>query len=77
MTTVSAALEPADLPVLGMLIHGSPADEVAETLAMSPDRLLARRWAILHRLSPRRTRRGTLGTDAPMLLAHEHRSPGG
>jgi len=77
MTTVSAALEPADLPVLGMLIHGSPADEVAETLAMSPDWLLARRWAILHRLSPRRTRRGTLGTDAPMLLAHEHRSPGG
>ena len=77
MTTVGAALEPADLPVLGMLIHGTPPLEVAETLAMSPDWLLARRWAILRRLSPRRARRGALATDAPMLLAHEHRSPGG
>ena len=76
MTTVSAALEPADLPVLGMLIHGTPPAEVADTLAMSPDWLLARRWAILQRLSPRRTRRGTLATDAPLLLARQHRSPG-
>ena len=77
MTTVSAALEPADLPVLGMLIHGTPPAEVADTLAMSPDWLLARRWAILQRLSPRRARRGTLATDAPLLLARQHRSPGG
>jgi DNA-binding NarL/FixJ family response regulator len=77
MTTVGAALEPADLPVLGMLIHGTPPDELADTLGMSPDWLLARRWAILRRLSPRRARRGALATDAPMLLAHEHRSPGG
>lgn len=77
MTTVGAALEPADLPVLGMLIHGTPPDELADTLGMSPDWLLARRWAILRRLSPRRARRGALAADTPMLLAHEHRSPGG
>jgi DNA-binding NarL/FixJ family response regulator len=77
MTTVGAALEPADLPVLGMLIHGTPPEELADTLGMSPDWLLARRWAILRRVSPRRGRRGALATDAPMLLAHEHRSPGG
>jgi DNA-binding NarL/FixJ family response regulator len=62
LNTVSAALEPADLPVLGMLVHGVPPDEVAQTLSMSPDWLLARRWAILRRLAPRRSRRGMLAT---------------
>jgi DNA-binding NarL/FixJ family response regulator len=64
LRTVSAALEASDLPVLGMLIHGTPPDEVADTLAMSPDWLLARRWAILRRLTPRRGRRGVLAVDA-------------
>ncbi len=77
LTTVSAALEPADLPVLGMLVHGTPPGEVADTLTITPDWLLARRWAILRRLSPRRTRRGTLATEAPMLTNHQHRSPSG
>jgi DNA-binding NarL/FixJ family response regulator len=57
MRTVGAALEPEDLPVLGMLMHGTPPDELADALAMSDDWLLARRWAILQRLSPRRNRR--------------------
>jgi DNA-binding NarL/FixJ family response regulator len=60
LNTVGAALDPADLPVLGMLLHGTPADEVASTLAMSRDWLLARRWAILRRLTPRRARRDAL-----------------
>jgi DNA-binding NarL/FixJ family response regulator len=64
LRTVSAALEAPDLPVLGMLIHGTPPDEVADTLAMPPDWLLARRWAILRRLTPRRGRRGVLAVDA-------------
>jgi DNA-binding NarL/FixJ family response regulator len=57
LATVGAALEPADLPVLGMLVHGTPPDEVADTLTMTPDWLLARRRAILRRLTPRRARR--------------------
>jgi DNA-binding NarL/FixJ family response regulator len=64
LATVGAALEPADLPILGMLLHGTPAAEVAETLDMSPDWLLARRWAILRRMSPRRPRRAPLGAEA-------------
>ena len=58
LTTVGAALEPADLPILGMLLHGTPPAEVADTLGMSDEWLQARRWAILRRLSPRRARRG-------------------
>lgn len=73
LTTVGAALEPADLPVLGMLVHGTPPDEIADTLDMSSDWLLARRWAILRQLAPRRTRRSALADDAP-VTAHEHRS---
>jgi DNA-binding NarL/FixJ family response regulator len=58
LTTVGAALEPADLPILGMLLHGTPPAELADTLGMSAEWLQARRWAILRRLSPRRARRG-------------------
>jgi DNA-binding NarL/FixJ family response regulator len=58
LATVGAALEPADLPILGMLLHGTPPVEVADTLGMSHEWLQARRWAILRRLSPRRARRG-------------------
>ncbi|HEY1277978.1 MAG TPA: response regulator [Thermoleophilaceae bacterium] len=59
LNTVGASLDPADLPVLGMLVHGTAPGEVADTLGMPPDWLLARRWAILRRLSPRRVRRGS------------------
>jgi DNA-binding NarL/FixJ family response regulator len=61
LATVGAALEPEDLPILGMLLHGTPPDEVAQTLGMSADWLLARRWAIVRRLSPRRARRDAFG----------------
>jgi DNA-binding NarL/FixJ family response regulator len=65
LNTVGAALEPSDLPVLGMLVNGVPPADVADTLGMSDDWLLARRWAILRRLSPRRTRRGALTASSP------------
>lgn len=57
LSAVGAGLDPADLPVLGMLMYGTPAPEIAQTLQMSEGRLQARRWAILRRLAPRRTRR--------------------
>ena len=71
LNTVGAALEPADLPVLGMLVHGIAPNDVADTLAMTPDWLLARRWAILRRLSRRRTRRG----NPTAALDHPHGTP--
>ena len=74
LNTVGAALEPADLPVLGMLVNGIPPSDVAETLGMSGDWLLARRWAILRRLSPRRTRRGAV-VGAPPVADALRRSP--
>ena len=58
LATIGAALEPEDLPILGMLVHGTPPSEVAETLAISPGWLTARRWAMLRRLTRRRSRRG-------------------
>jgi DNA-binding NarL/FixJ family response regulator len=66
LATVGAALEPEDLPILGMLLHGTPVADVAETLGMTPEWLLARRWAILRRLSPRRARRGSCSMDEPV-----------
>jgi DNA-binding NarL/FixJ family response regulator len=55
MTTVSEAIDPEDLPILAMLMHDTPPGEIAETLDISDRWLRARRWAILRRLSPRRT----------------------
>jgi DNA-binding NarL/FixJ family response regulator len=63
LATIAAALDPADLPILGMLVHGTSPAEVAETLGMRDDWLLARRWAILRRLTPRRARRDTLAAQ--------------
>lgn len=56
MGTVGAALELRDLPILGMLVHGTAPDEIAETLGLTSGELSARRWAILRRLSPGRER---------------------
>ena len=53
MTAVSEAIDPADLPILAMLMHDTPKAEIAETLGITDQWLLARRWAILRRLSPR------------------------
>jgi DNA-binding NarL/FixJ family response regulator len=41
------SLEADDLPILGMLAHGVEHDEIAETLGLDPEWLLARRWAML------------------------------
>jgi DNA-binding NarL/FixJ family response regulator len=64
LQVLGAALDEQDLPVLGMLLHGTPPAQVAATLGMSESWLLARRWAILRRLGshPRR-RRFTAGRD--------------
>jgi DNA-binding NarL/FixJ family response regulator len=74
LSAVSAALEPSDLPVLSMLVHGTSAAEIADTLTMSPEWLQARRWAILRRLTPRRVRRSGLDGARSLLDGH-HRSP--
>jgi DNA-binding NarL/FixJ family response regulator len=50
-------LDPEDLPVLGMLAHGVPAGEIAGTLGVEPEWLLARRWAMLRGLAPNARRR--------------------
>jgi DNA-binding NarL/FixJ family response regulator len=63
LATVGAGLEPTDVAVVGMLVHGTPPREVADTLSVTADWLLARRWAILRRLSPRRSRRGPRAAD--------------
>jgi DNA-binding NarL/FixJ family response regulator len=43
-------LDPADLPVLGMLVHGLPPTEIANTLGVERNRLDERRRAMLARL---------------------------
>jgi DNA-binding NarL/FixJ family response regulator len=39
-----------DMPILGMLRHGVPAAEIAETLGLAPRALVSRRWAMLEQL---------------------------
>jgi DNA-binding NarL/FixJ family response regulator len=43
-------LDADDLPVLGMLVHGLPPREIADTLGVERDRLDERRRAMLARL---------------------------
>ena len=43
-------LDPGDLPILGMLAHGTPAGEIERTLELEAGGLEARRWALLARL---------------------------
>ena len=50
-------LDPEDLPIFGMLIHGVPADDIAETLGVGAAWLAVRRWGILERLRDRPPRR--------------------
>jgi two-component system response regulator DevR len=55
---VSASrLDPQDLPALGMLLHGTPPEDIARTLAVAVSWLGARRWAMLERLQQGRERR--------------------
>ena len=50
-------LEPDDLAILGMLVHGTPPTEIAATLTIDERWLSARRWAILERLARKPARR--------------------
>ncbi len=47
MESAASSLDPEDLPIIGMLIHGTPPGEIAETLGVAESWLTARRWAIL------------------------------
>jgi DNA-binding NarL/FixJ family response regulator len=54
-----ARLEADDLPILGMLMHRTPPADIADTLGTDENRITARRWRMLERLTRRgaRTRR--------------------
>lgn len=64
MEATGSGLETEDLPVVGMLLHGTPAAEIAVTLGVSEDWLIARRWAILHHLRRRPSRLDATGHSA-------------
>ncbi|MDQ3721233.1 MAG: response regulator transcription factor [Actinomycetota bacterium] len=57
MERAASALDPEDLPIIGMLIYGTPPPEIAETLGVADAWLTARRWAILERLTGGASRR--------------------
>jgi DNA-binding NarL/FixJ family response regulator len=50
LNAMASRLDPADLPILAMLIHGTPAAEIADVLGITEQWLHTRRWAILKRL---------------------------
>jgi DNA-binding NarL/FixJ family response regulator len=58
LRAMAGRLDAGDVPILAMLVHGTPADEIADVLGITHDWLDARRWSILKRLtaSPRLTR---------------------
>ena len=62
MEATSSRLDPEDLPILGMLVHRTPPDEIAETLNMSEEWLTARRWAMLECLRGGPSRRSRPGS---------------
>src|SRR5689334_12292246 len=47
-------LDPDDLPILGMLAHRVEHEEIARTLGIDAEWLVARRWAMLARLGANR-----------------------
>jgi DNA-binding NarL/FixJ family response regulator len=57
MESAGARLDAGDLPIFGMLAHGTPAEEIAATLRMEPAWLVARRWAMLEQLREPTVRR--------------------
>jgi DNA-binding NarL/FixJ family response regulator len=64
MESAGARLDAADLPIFGMLAHGTLAEEIAATLRMEPAWLVARRWAMLEQL-----RDGTARRRAPHVTS--------
>jgi DNA-binding NarL/FixJ family response regulator len=53
LRSTAERLDPADVPILGMLVHLTPPSEIARVLDMTERRLEARRWAMLRRLTGR------------------------
>ncbi|HKP89717.1 MAG TPA: response regulator transcription factor [Thermoleophilaceae bacterium] len=51
LRSTASRLDPADVPILGMLVHRTPPSEIARVLDISERRLDARRWAMLRRLT--------------------------
>jgi DNA-binding NarL/FixJ family response regulator len=47
---IADRIDAADMPILAMLVHGTPEAEIAATLGIRRDWLQARRWAILDQL---------------------------
>jgi hypothetical protein len=50
ISAIAAQLRPEDLPILGMLMNGVAPAEVAETLDITEQWLVIRRWAIVMRV---------------------------
>jgi len=57
MESAASRLDTEDLPILGMLAHGTPPAEIATTLQMAEPWLATRRWAMLARLTGGSARR--------------------
>jgi len=70
--TVGAASEPTDLPIAAVTVHGTHARAAAGTVVEPAD---WRRRAVRRRLSPRRTGRSVIATDAHTMIDYQHRSP--
>lgn len=70
MEESASRLDADDLPILGMLVHRTPADEIAAALGLTEAWLSARRWAMLGRLrgqAARRTRPDRAGHRTPSV----------
>jgi DNA-binding NarL/FixJ family response regulator len=57
LRSTAELLDPADVPILGMLVHRTPPAEIARVLGISEQRLDGRRWAMLRRITGREGRR--------------------
>lgn len=53
MESALSGLDTDDLPIVGMLVHGTPPAEIATTLGVEETWVLARRWAIAERIRGR------------------------
>jgi DNA-binding NarL/FixJ family response regulator len=58
MEGIAERVDPEDMPIVGMLLHGTAPPDVARTLGVGESWLTARRWAMLEQLRARRRRHG-------------------
>jgi DNA-binding NarL/FixJ family response regulator len=66
MESAAARLDAEDLPIFGMLAHGTAEEDIAATLRMDPHWLTARRWAMLEQLRGATARRRAPGVLRPV-----------